>query len=400
MRLGELLVAAGLLSPQQVEHALRAQVMWGGRLGTNLVELYALDLDVLARVIGRRLRLPAACASHFEAADADLQRRLPAELAAQYACLPLRRVGADRIAIASIAPLDGRARATIAHELGISYKGLVPAVAPELRVHYQLERVYGIPRPGRFLRARSRGELPAFELAPGDEESGPIPAPAPAAVASDDGVPEALLPDFTPRIALAGQPPPRERRHYLPMLGEAGTPLARIAVRRQTPAAVEPPPAARPAPTLDEATLAIRRAPDRDAIARRVLEAVAQRVPASATVLFVVRGGAAASWAGIARTGEALPELAVPLDEPSGIARVLRDHTLACAPAASALDVLLLDALGAPGGELAVAPICIGTHVPCVIAVATERAAAVDDLAAISEAAAVALARLMRHANR
>ena len=38
-KLGELLVASGLLTADQVEQALRAQVLWGGRLGTNLIEL-------------------------------------------------------------------------------------------------------------------------------------------------------------------------------------------------------------------------------------------------------------------------------------------------------------------------------------------------------------------------
>jgi class I fructose-bisphosphate aldolase len=38
-RLGELLVAARLLDQDKIERALRAQVLWGGRLGTNLIEL-------------------------------------------------------------------------------------------------------------------------------------------------------------------------------------------------------------------------------------------------------------------------------------------------------------------------------------------------------------------------
>jgi len=50
-RLGELLVAAGLLTVAQVEQALRAQVMWGGRLGTNIVELHYLELDPLSNAL-------------------------------------------------------------------------------------------------------------------------------------------------------------------------------------------------------------------------------------------------------------------------------------------------------------------------------------------------------------
>ncbi|MEO7730494.1 MAG: hypothetical protein ABIY55_05940, partial [Kofleriaceae bacterium] len=59
-RLGELLVAAGLLTVEQVEQAVRAQVMWGGRLGTNLVELGYIDLDKLATALSRQHGIPAA----------------------------------------------------------------------------------------------------------------------------------------------------------------------------------------------------------------------------------------------------------------------------------------------------------------------------------------------------
>ena len=75
---GELLVAAGLVTPEQVEQALRAQVMWGARLGTNLIELGFVDLDALSTALGRQHALPAALARHFEKADAELQRRAAA----------------------------------------------------------------------------------------------------------------------------------------------------------------------------------------------------------------------------------------------------------------------------------------------------------------------------------
>src|SRR3954466_6086976 len=91
-RLGELLVAAGLLGSEQVEQALRAQVLWGGRLGTNLVELHFLELDPLSRLVNRQHHLPAALARHFEKADPALQAQLPREMAERFSCLPLLRM--------------------------------------------------------------------------------------------------------------------------------------------------------------------------------------------------------------------------------------------------------------------------------------------------------------------
>ena len=164
-RLGELLVAAGLLAIEQVEQALRAQVLWGGRLGTNLVELHYLELDPLSKALGRQHRLPAALARHFEKADPALQRLLPTELAERFSCVPLLRMGPEgHVVVASLAPLAPRPIAVIAEALAIEPGRLVPAIAAELRIRYQLERVYRIRRAARFLRARGKSipPFPAF----------------------------------------------------------------------------------------------------------------------------------------------------------------------------------------------------------------------------------------------
>src|SRR5690242_2648336 len=114
-RLGELLVAARLLTQEQVGQALRAQVVWGGRLGTNLIELGCIDLDGLSRALGRQHGVPAALGRHFDRADPVLQQRLPAELAERWAIVPLLRVsGARKIAIAATDPADAARIAEIA----------------------------------------------------------------------------------------------------------------------------------------------------------------------------------------------------------------------------------------------------------------------------------------------
>jgi hypothetical protein len=175
-RLGELLVAAGLVAPEQVEQALRAQVLWGGRLGTNLIELQSLELDPLSRVLGRQHHLPAALARHFEKADPELQALLSPEIADRFSCLPLLRMGPDQhVVIAVLAPLVPGQLAIIADDLAVDVARLVPAVAAELRIRYQLERVYGIRRAARFLRARGKSirRFPAFPILPVQAELAP-----------------------------------------------------------------------------------------------------------------------------------------------------------------------------------------------------------------------------------
>src|SRR5688572_13479233 len=154
-RLGDLLVQAGRVSQTQVEDAARSQVAYGGRLGTNLVELGYLDLDEVATFLGRQHRLPAAERRHFEQADAELQA-LPPALAARHGVVPIARLAADarRVAVAVIQPLAPGAALEVAIALGCTADQLVYAVAAELRILYNLEKVYAIPRPTRFLRTR------------------------------------------------------------------------------------------------------------------------------------------------------------------------------------------------------------------------------------------------------
>src|SRR4051794_12378916 len=136
-RLGELLAATRLIEPEQVDQALRAQVVWGGRLGTNLIELGAIDLDGLSRALGRQHAVPAALSRHFDKADAELQRVLPSGLARRFAVVPLLHVGADRkIAIAAIDPLPAEALVAIADAYRCSSTQIVVSIAAEMRVRY------------------------------------------------------------------------------------------------------------------------------------------------------------------------------------------------------------------------------------------------------------------------
>lgn len=152
-RLGELLVGAGLLTIDQVEQALRAQVMWGARLGTSLIELGFVDLDTLSTALAEQHQRPAALARHFERVDKELQLLLHPDVAQRFNCIPLLRVGAERnVVIAATGPLSPKALAIIADELCVEPGKLIVSIAAELRVHYQLERVYGIPRASRFMR--------------------------------------------------------------------------------------------------------------------------------------------------------------------------------------------------------------------------------------------------------
>lgn len=58
MKLGEALVKEGLITRQQLYLALQRQVVFGGRIGTNIVELRILGEDELTKFLGKYFRVP------------------------------------------------------------------------------------------------------------------------------------------------------------------------------------------------------------------------------------------------------------------------------------------------------------------------------------------------------
>jgi hypothetical protein len=83
-------------------------------------------------------------------------------------------MGPERhVVIAALAPLQPSQLSIVADELGVDAARLVPAIAAELRIRYQLERVYRIRRTARFLRARGKSvpPFPAFQIPPVQPEA-------------------------------------------------------------------------------------------------------------------------------------------------------------------------------------------------------------------------------------
>ncbi len=143
VRLGELLVQLGLVTPEQVQAALRRQEAAGGRLGTQLVEAGLIGTDQLAMALGRLMGIPPALERHFSQADPAIVNRLTPALAARYMAVPLAasRAGPKRVVVAMATPLD----VTMVDELSFALGAPVePLVAGELVIARHVKRLYGV----------------------------------------------------------------------------------------------------------------------------------------------------------------------------------------------------------------------------------------------------------------
>lgn len=60
IRLGDLLIKAGVVNDAQLNAALNEQRQWGGRLGAILVRMGALSEDLLVKALAHQLNIPRA----------------------------------------------------------------------------------------------------------------------------------------------------------------------------------------------------------------------------------------------------------------------------------------------------------------------------------------------------
>lgn len=159
MRLGTLLLRDGIINLTQLEQALRVQVLSGGRLGTNLVELGFLDLSTLGRCLAEVHKVPVTIAGRFEKADPALLKAFGAEMADRYTAIPIGIDPKDgnRIVVAMRDPLDTETIAAIEAHLKTP---VTPYIAGELRLFFYLEKFYKINRRVRYTRAPGPSEGP------------------------------------------------------------------------------------------------------------------------------------------------------------------------------------------------------------------------------------------------
>jgi hypothetical protein len=392
-RLGEILVGEGACTAAALRDALKNQIIFGGRLGTNLLELRAVSEEALARALGRQHGIPSL--SGALRLDPAATALLTPEIAERWDAVPY--VLADRrMALLVVDPKNLAMLDEVAFATG---KQVHPIVVPEARVWALLGQTYGLERhlrgidvefgslratPARRVEAaRSAERAPdlmdeeAFQGLYGKGASSPPPAtsgstpappappapiPPPAAVAalpppgpggaddvvelSDLLVPEAPPPALAPEVLAALR---TERGHAPP--SRLVRPFAR-------PDAPQPSPLA-----FDEAVRFLEGVTERGAIATTVLRYARSKFERA--VLFTVHRGGAHGWAGLGASlgPEAVQRIHVALGAPGIVDTVVstRAHFLGPIPKTEA-NVRLLRALrgGVPANAFLVPILAVG----------------------------------------
>ena len=154
MKLGEAMVRGSLITRDQLRQALERQVIFGGRLGTNILELGFIKEDDMLSFLGTYFRVPAAKPSDLNDIGADVIACISSELADKYKVLPFKK---DRNRL-HVAMLDPREIASIDEMRFLTGSDIIPFIVTDLRLLYCLEKYYGIMRDLRYISVLGKEE--------------------------------------------------------------------------------------------------------------------------------------------------------------------------------------------------------------------------------------------------
>lgn len=147
MKLGALLIKEGLITKEQLKLALERQVIFGGRVGTNIVELGILTEDELIKFLGRYLKISVVEPHQLIDIDKETIASMTKEMADKYKAVPFKKEK-NRLHVAMLKPED---LALLDDFRFVSGYDIVPYVSSELRILYALEKYYGIKRDLRYI---------------------------------------------------------------------------------------------------------------------------------------------------------------------------------------------------------------------------------------------------------
>jgi hypothetical protein len=375
MSLSSLIVQREVATMRQVEDALAHQVIYGGDLITNLLEVASVNEAALTQLLAESAKVRAAPAGELPLATDAVRGLISGEIATKWSIVPLGVPG-NRLVVAVAEPLSPERAAELALLLGRSVE---QRLATTVRVRQAIATAYGValdrrldkllarlsgvaPKPGGApslgaspVSQRGIHGTPAFGTAASDPpRKAAMLAPAVPHRVTASGFPSASappLPDPAPRLNSA-PPPPAGGSRVGALLQRPVSPSMRPSSRRRGPVTAQ---AARD--MAEEAT-------DRDALLELFFDFSRQFFEYSA--LFLVHGDIAEGRDafGVGAPPAKVLGIGVPLDLPSVLSKARDERAPVVAKMGSdGLDaVLAADLQRGREVEVAVVPLVVRTR--------------------------------------
>jgi hypothetical protein len=148
--LAQILADSAVVAPADLEQALQRQIVAGGSLDTNLLEMGLATEQQLLAAMAAGLHLPAIDRDALDAADPALAQAFPLVFAETYHLVPYRLQG-ERLYVAAHTPLDDKLAQRIRERVHVQ---ITAGITCEVRLHYAMHRLYGtrpLPRYAALL---------------------------------------------------------------------------------------------------------------------------------------------------------------------------------------------------------------------------------------------------------
>ncbi len=138
VKLGEMLLKAGLVDQAQLTEALESQKANGEKLGFNLVQLGFVQEDDITQLLSEQYGVPSINLRHFEIEESVINL-IPSEVAQKYLVVPVNRTGAT-LTISMADPTNVFAMDDIKFMTGYNVE---PVVASEIAIREAIDKYYG-----------------------------------------------------------------------------------------------------------------------------------------------------------------------------------------------------------------------------------------------------------------
>jgi len=154
-KLGQILIAANLVSESQLQEALSLQRKEGGRLGTKLVKLGYITEEKLVSFLSKQYGVPSINLADYDI-DPSILKLIPAEMANKYLIIPVARVGAT-LTVAMADPSNIFAIDDIKFMTGYNVEAVV---ANESSILEAISRYYA--EKGGLVKSKSTSSTPSL----------------------------------------------------------------------------------------------------------------------------------------------------------------------------------------------------------------------------------------------
>ena len=138
VKLGEMILRAGLIEAEQLQEALESQKGSGDKLGFTLVNLGYVKEEEITQLLSEQYGVPSINLRHFEI-DETVINLIPSEVSQKYLVIPVNRTGST-LTIAMADPTNVFAMDDIKFMTGYNIE---PVVSSEIAIREALETYYG-----------------------------------------------------------------------------------------------------------------------------------------------------------------------------------------------------------------------------------------------------------------